>query len=117
MAVKLNEEALKYAKNLIKDGKYVTGTDWSETQPSPEEESDYLDSNDWDAYSKWFLGLNTEDSEDEKGRYEFPYGDFQKVHRSGVIAAKQRAAQYEHTEIEKAADELMDMIDKREEGD
>lgn len=117
MAMKLNKEALKHAKNLIKDGNYVTDTDWSEAQPSPKEESDYLNSTDWDAYSQWFLGLDTEESKDEKGHYAFPYGDFEKVHRSGVIAAKQRAAQYDHTEIQKAADELLEMIDKREEGE
>ena len=28
-----------------------------------------------------------------KGRYKFPYGDFRTVHRDGLIAAKERAAQ------------------------
>jgi len=41
-------------------------------------------------------------------------GDFRKVHRDGLIAAKQRAAQNDYTDIEQAADELLEMIDKRE---
>ena len=41
----------------------------------------------------------------------FPYGDFHRVHRSGLIAAKQRAAQRDHDDIERAADELLVLLD------
>ncbi|WP_437284743.1 hypothetical protein [Sorangium sp. So ce406] len=37
---------------------------------------------------------------------KFPYGDFEKLHRCGVIAAEVRAAQYEDREIEVAAAHL-----------
>ena len=114
MSVKLNQDAVKFAKGLIKDGKYVSDTDWSEAQPSTEAENRFSKDQGWDTYEKWFLGIDTEYDEGEKERYEFPYGDFKKVHRRGVIAAKQRAAQYEHSDIENAADELLQMIDQRE---
>ena len=46
-----------------------------------------------------------------KGRYEFPFGDFTKVHRCGVISLESRAAQYDHDEIAKAAKALLELID------
>lgn len=114
MTVKLNDAAFKHAKKLIKDGKYKTGSDWSEDQPSPEDESAFLDDHSWDEYAKWYLAIDTEEDQDNKGHYEFPYGDFKEVYRSGVIAAKQRAAQYDHKDVENAADELLEMIDQKE---
>ncbi len=112
--MKLNTEALKHAKSLIEDGKYVTDTDWSESQPSAQAENKHLERHDWKEYGQWFLGLDNDENEETKGLYKFPYGDFKRVHRDGVIAAKQRAAQNDYAEIEKAADQLLEMIDKRE---
>jgi hypothetical protein len=64
------------------------------------------------------LAVNEDEAQDQKERYDFPYGDFDKVHRSGLIPAQQRAGQYNHNEVEKAADELTAMSDEREsEGD
>ena len=39
------------------------------------------------------LGDDDEEPEDTKGRYRFPYGDFEKVHRCGLLAAVSRAGQ------------------------
>lgn len=114
MPVYTTHDAVAYAKELIRKGDYVTDTDWSESQPSPEDENDYLEEHGYDAYSKWFLAKDTDDSQETKERHLFPYGDFQKVHRSGVIAAKQRAAQYDYNTVLEAADELLAMIDSRE---
>jgi hypothetical protein len=47
----------------------------------------------------------------EKARYEFPYGDFDKVHRCGVLTAESRAGQYKHFDVERAAHHLHVMID------
>lgn len=44
-------------------------------------------------YGQWYLGIDTEMGEETKGHYKFPYGDFRKVHRCGVISAESRAAQ------------------------
>lgn len=114
MTVKLNSEAVKFAKDLIKSGKYIVGTDWSEEQPSTDEENQFAQNQGWDTYAQWHLGVDTDYEKDEKSRYAFPFGDFKKVHRKGVIAAKQRAAQNDYTEIENAADDLLQMIDARE---
>jgi hypothetical protein len=71
-----------------------------------------LKDHDWEAYGEWFLAIDTGASPETKDRYNFPYGDFRCVHRSGLIAAKQRAAQNEYDEIEKAADELLSLLDE-----
>jgi len=60
------------------------------------------------------LGINDEKSEQTKGRYEFPYGDFENVHRCGVLTAESRAGQYKHFDIENAAAHLHGMIDALE---
>lgn len=110
--MKLNREAVKHAKSLIRDNKVVKNSDWSERQPSPDVENKFLDKHDWDEYAQWHLGLDEDENEETKGHYGFPYGDFKKVYRDGVIAAKQRAAQNDYSDIENAADELLQMIDR-----
>jgi hypothetical protein len=59
------------------------------------------------------LGINEEKHKNTKGRHEFPYGDFENVHRCGVLTAESRAAQYKHFDIESAAAHLHGMIDAK----
>lgn len=113
MAVKVNKKAVEKAKSLIKSGKIDQDSDWSEAQPSSDEENDFLDDHSWDEYGEWHLAIHTDENDDTKGHFGFPYGDFKKIHRDGVIAAKQRAAQYDYSDVEKAADELLEMIDRK----
>ena len=39
-------------------------------------------------YGKWYLGIEDEEDENNKGHYKFPYGDFENVHRCGLLAAE-----------------------------
>jgi hypothetical protein len=118
MAVKLNKQAFEHAKNLIEQGEFVFDEKdmWSEHQPSAQDENEYLQEHGFGEYGKWFLGIDTEEDEDTKGRYKFPYGDFEKVHRCGVLAAESRAGQYKYDDIEHAAAHLHGMIDGAERG-
>jgi hypothetical protein len=113
--VNLNQTAFNHAKHLVEAGKYVFDQRdaWSEHQPSTKQENEFLERYGFEEYAKWFLGINDEKAEHTKGRYEFPYGDFKKVHRCGVITAESRAGQYKHFDIEKAAAQLLEMIDAR----
>ena len=54
----------------------------------------YIEDNGFGEFGKWYLGVDTDEKEDTKGRYKFPYSDFAKVHRCGVLAAENRAGQY-----------------------
>jgi hypothetical protein len=113
MAVKLNNQAFEHATKLVEQGKFVFDEkdSWSEHQPSTQDENKYLKEYSFSEYGKWYLGIDTDEDEETKGRYKFPYGDFEKVHRCGVIAAESRAGQYKYNEIEHAAAHLHEMID------
>jgi hypothetical protein len=108
MSVKLNQRAFQHAKILIGQKMFVLDKrdDWSEHKPSAEKENEFLAAHGIDEYQKWFLGIDEDEAEGNKRRYKFPYGDFEKVHRCGVIAAEVRAAQYHDREIEVAAAHL-----------
>ena len=70
------------------------------------------DTHSWDEFAQWHLGL-TEDATDEtKGRYAFVYGDFRRVHRTGLIACIYRAAEWRHKAVELAAHELLQRLDE-----
>ncbi len=113
MAVKLNKQAFEHATKLIEQGKFVFDEKdmWSEHQPSTQEENEYIREHSFGGYAQWFLGIDSDEDEDNKGRYKFPYGDFEKVHRCGVLAAESRAGQYKYDDIEDAAAHLHGMID------
>src|SRR4051794_24822962 len=108
MSVKLNKQAVKHARQLIKAGKVVRDERdaWSEDALPAKKESEGLKKHDWSEYSDWHLGVNTEASDETKGRFEFPYGDYKKVHRCAVISMESRAAQYGHRDIAKASKKL-----------
>ncbi len=113
MAVTLNKKAFEYAKTLVLEGKFVYDErdDWSEHQPSSEDENEFIRRHGIGEYAKWHLGIDHGKPLDTKGAFEFPYGDFQKVHRCGILSAESRAAQYKHQDIESAVAHLHGMIE------
>jgi hypothetical protein len=114
MSISLNKAAITFAKSLIKDGKIKNDEGhWGEHNPGSAEENAYLQKHEIEEYAKWHLGEDTSKSEDTKGRYKFPYGDFKTVHRDGLIAAKERAAQQGYQDIEQAADDLLNSLEKK----
>jgi hypothetical protein len=113
--MKVNHQALYRAKDLIQKGKFVADSDWSEAQASSDDENTFLAHHDWVEYGEWFLATDSNESAETKGHYKFPYGDFERVHRSAVIAAKQRASQYDYDNVRDAADTLLTLIDLQEE--
>ena len=113
MAVKLNKKALEHAKDLVREGHVVVDERdaWSEHQPSALEENEFIELHGFNEFGKWHLGIDDEKREQTKGRYKFPYGDFEDVHRCGVISAESRAGQYKYYDIENAAAHLHGMVD------
>lgn len=112
-SVKLNRKAFSHAKQLISEGKYVLDErdDWSEHQPSSAQENEYIEEHGFSDYARWYLGVDDDEPEKTKGHYKFPYGDFDRVHRCGVLAAESRAGQYKYEDIESAAAHLHGMLD------
>jgi len=110
----LNAAAVEHARQLIQQGKVNKDRDnWSEDKPNPELENAFLSNHNMNEYGTWFLATADGTNPDTKEHYEFPYGNFNEVFRSGLIAAKQRAGQFKHTEVEQAAAMLLDMIGER----
>jgi hypothetical protein len=114
MTVKLSRSAYQYAEQIIKDGKVVIDErdDWSEHQPSAQDENRFIEEHGFPEYGKWHLGIDQSKAEDTKARYKFPYGDFKNVHRCAVLTAESRAGQYKHHDIELAAAHLHGMLDE-----
>ena len=108
----VNRRAIAHARGLIDARQYVLDSDWGEVQPRAEDENAFLEGHSWDEYAEWHLGLTDGATDQTKSRYAFVYGDFRRVHRSGLIACNYRAAEFRHKEIELAAHELLQLLDK-----
>ena len=108
---RVNEAGVKHAEKLIRDGKYDTETKWSEAAASAGEENEVIDDEGYTSWSQWHLAEDLEAGEGTKGRFRFPYGDFEKVNRAALIHAKQRASQNDHDAVAKAAGHLLDQLD------
>jgi hypothetical protein len=107
----VNERAVALARQLIESRQYVLESIWGEVQPRAADQDAFLASHSWDEYAEWHLGLTEGAADGTKARYAFVYGDFRRIHRSGVIACHYRAAEWRHKEIELAAHDLLQLID------
>jgi hypothetical protein len=108
----VNERAVARARGLIDARQYVLDSEWGEVQPRAEDENAFLKGHTWDEYAEWHLGLNDEATDETKSRYAFVYGDFRRVHRTGLVACQYRAAEWRHKDIELAAHNLLQLLDK-----
>ena len=107
----VNPAAIARAERLIDARQYVLDSDWGEVQPNADDENAYLASHGWDEYSEWHLGLTEGATDETKARCAFVFGDFRRIHRSGLIACHYRAAEWRHKQIELAAHELLQELD------
>lgn len=109
----VNPRAVERARRLIGSRQYVLRSKWGDVQPDADDENAYLKSHTWEEYGEWHLGLTEGAGDDTKARYAFVFGDFRRLHRSGLIACQYRAAEWRHKEIELAAHELLQELDAR----
>ncbi len=107
----VNERGVARARQLIEARQYVLDSEWGEVQPKAADENSFLESHSWEDYGEWHLGLTEGPGEETKARYAFVYGDFRRLHRSGLIACHYRAAEWRHKEIELAAHDLIQLLD------
>jgi hypothetical protein len=108
---KVNQQAVAKARALIDARQYVLKSSWGDVQPSAEDENAFLEKHSWEEYGQWHLALTDGAGDDTKGRYAFVYGDFRRVHRMGLIACWYRAAEWRHKDIERVANELLQLLD------
>jgi hypothetical protein len=107
----VNELAVANAERLIDARQYVLDSDWGAVQPRAEAQNAYLRNHSWHDYAAWHLGLTEGAADETKARYAFVYGDFRRVHRTGLIACVYRASEWRHKEVELAAHELLQRLD------
>ena len=110
---KLNDAAVEFARELIDARRYVLDSDWGDVQPKADDQNAYLEKHTWDEYAKWHLGLTEGANDETKGRYAFVFGDFRRLHRTGLIACVYRASEWRHKEVELAAHDLLQRLDRK----
>lgn len=117
MAVKLNKSGESHLRSLIEAGSYNADAAW-DFAASDENALLGDKGDDWTRYASVHLGEDDGATADTKAQWKYPAaktdGASEKVYRSGLIAAKQRAAQQGETDIENAASSLIDLIDEKE---
>ena len=113
--VRLNETAFAYAKDLIAQGRVIIDKKnaWRDHHRTAEEENEFIRAHGFAQYGKWYLGIDETHAERTKARYKFPFGDFKNVHRCGLLAVKSRAHQFGYADIEKAATQLIKIINSK----
>jgi hypothetical protein len=107
----VNPDGVAWAQHLIDSGQYVLNSDWGQVQPRSDQENAFLTQHSWEEYAQWHLGLTKGAKDGTTARYGFVYGDFRRVHRSGLIACVYRAAEWRHKDIELAAHDLLQHLD------
>lgn len=105
MGSKLNSSGSGHASSLIASGKIKDSQSWS--APSTSEENSYIEKHGSAEFGKWHLGVDSDEKEDNKGRWSFPFtSDFEEVDLSGLRACITRAAQSGYSDIETKARSL-----------
>jgi hypothetical protein len=108
----LNKAAVERCRELIEGKQYVLDSDWGDVQPDAEAGNAFLERHSWEDYAAWHLGLTEGANDETKARYGFVYGDFRRVHRTGLIACVYRASEWRHKAVEVAAHDLLQELDK-----
>ena len=109
----VNQAAVARCRELIAAQQYVLDSDWGDAQPGADAQNAFLKSHTWEEYAAWHLGL-TEGARDEtKARHAFVYGDFRRVHRTALIASVYRASEWRHKQVELAAHDLLQVLDRK----
>jgi hypothetical protein len=107
----VNDRAVARARQLIEARQYVLDSNWGDVQPNADAENAFLEAHSWEEYAEWHLGLTEGAADETKARCAFVYGDFRRLHRSGLIACLYRAAEWRHKEVERAAYKLLQELD------
>jgi hypothetical protein len=107
----VNRRGMAQARKLIKARQYVLNSEWGNVQPKSADQNAFLKERSWQEYAGWFLGLTEDAADQTKARYAFVFGDFRRLHRSGLIACLYRAAEWRHKKVERAAYTLLQELD------
>ncbi len=108
----VNTAAVAHARKLIDARQYVLDSDWGEVQPDADAQNAFLERHTWEEYAAWHLGLTEGANDETKARHAFVYGDLRRVHRTALIACVYRASEWRHKDVELAAHDLLQHLDR-----
>ena len=109
----VNDAGVARARELIDKRQYVLDSEWGDVPAQRATRRTNTSSiTPWEEYAAWHLGLTEGANEETKARYAFVYGDFRRIHRSGLIACVYRAAEWRHKGVELAAHDLLQHLDQ-----
>ena len=108
----VNHDAVAHCRELIEKKQYVLDSDWGSVQPGADAQNAFLERHSWEEYAAWHLGLTEGATDETKARYAFVYGDLRRVHRTALIACVYRAAEWRHKDVELAAHDLLQLLDR-----
>ena len=108
----VNPAGVDHCRELIEGKQYVLDSDWGDRQPDAAAQNAFLENHSFDDYAGWHLGLTEGATDSTKARYAFVYGDFRRVHRTALIACVYRASEWRHKEVELAAHDLLQLLDR-----
>ncbi len=104
--MQINHVAVDHARQQVYEGHYRISSNWRESQPSASKAQSYLEQHGTEQYQRWYLAIDGAD------QYVLPTGDFDAVHRSALMVAKDRAVQAGNTELEAAIDDILFLFDR-----
>ena len=112
--IRLNENAFAYAQELIIHGHVVLDkkNEWGDHHPTAQQDNAFIRDHGFAEYSKWHLGIGPTHVQSSKARSKFPFGDVKNIHRCALLAVKSRAHQYGYSDIENAAERLLEMMER-----
>lgn len=110
--MKLNPVGIAHAKSLIDQGQYRLNTPWRTIQPSEAAARKFLDQHGAADYARWYLAVDPAQPADSPEHYLLPLGDFKSIHRSGVVAARDRADREGAVELRQAVEDILDLFDR-----
>jgi|SRR3954449_8750818 hypothetical protein len=108
----VNPDAVARCRELIERKQYVLDSDWGDVQPNAEAQNAFLEHHSWGEYAAWHLGLTEGANDETKARHAFIFGDFRRVHRTALIASVYRASEWRHKQVELAAHDLLQELDR-----
>ena len=102
---------MAHARKLIEAKQYVLNSDWGDAQPGAEAQNSFLERHDWADYANWHLGL-TEGRRRDEGPIRVRLRRLPPDSSTGLIACVYRASEWRHKEVELAAHDLLQFLDK-----
>jgi hypothetical protein len=111
-ALKMKDAGYQHAVQLIAQGKIALDQrgDWRLHRPTAAREGAFIDQHGAAEFGTWFLAVNEAFGPQTLRRWAYPFGDFEVIRRSALIAAQSRAREWGHAEVQAAAERLLAMI-------